>query len=138
MDFRLGDVFQDSEILKVIFPYLHPEYPRLIRNLLSNGAKIEILVPEVICKRFIKSIGETLVRNSIKQNILSVKCMEGDVRLALAISNEWVSVGLFKKDGTYDQSRLLVSDKKEAIKWAYNIFKSYDKKAEVLDLKTLK
>lgn len=132
------NLFMDSEILKVIFPYLHPEYPRLIRKLLSNGSKIEILVPRVICRRFIKSVGETLVRSSIKQNILSIKYIDEEVKLALAISNTWVSIGLFKRDGSYDQSRLLVSDKKEAIKWAYNIFKVYDKKAEVVDLKSLK
>lgn len=131
------NLFKDSDILKVIFPYLHPEYPRLIRTLLSNGSKIEILVPRVICRRFIKSVGESLVRSSIKQNALSIKFIDDEVKLALAISNKWVSIGLFKRDGSYDQSRLLVSDKKDAIKWAYNIFKSYDKKAELVDLRSL-
>jgi len=131
-------LFRDSEILRVIFPYLHPEYPKLIRKLVSNGSKVQILVPEIISERFIKSIGETLVRSAIKTNILSIKSIEGDVKLALAVSNQWVSIGLFKRDGSYDQSRLLVSNRKEAIKWSNNIFNSYDKKAKEIDLTALK
>lgn len=132
------NLFKESDILKVIFPYLHPEYPRLIRKLITNGSKVEILVPEQICERFIKSIGETLVRTSINKEILSLKYIKGDVKLALAISNQWVSIGLFKKDGTYDQSKLLVSDRREAIKWSHNIFKTYDKKAIRFNLRDLK
>ena len=48
------------------------------------------------------------------------------IKIALAISNKFVTVGLFKTDGTYDQNRLLLSDRKKAIAWALNIFKSYD------------
>ncbi|MBR5504197.1 MAG: DUF1724 domain-containing protein [Methanobrevibacter sp.] len=132
------NMFKDSESLKVIFPYLHPEYPKLIRKLISNGSKVEILVPKVICKRFVKSIGETLVRSSIKNNVLSIRYIDDEVKLALAISDQWVSIGLFKKDGSYDQSRLLISDKKEAVKWAENIFESYDEKAVDVDLVRLK
>ena len=73
-----------------------------------------------------------------KTNILSIKSIEGDVKLALAVSNQWVSIGLFKRDGSYDQSRLLVSNRKEAIKWSNNIFNSYDKKAKEIDLTALK
>ena len=59
----------------------------------------------------------------------SIKYLEEDIKIALAISNEFLTVGLFKLDGTYDQNRLLLSNRKKAISWGLTIFDSYDDNA---------
>ena len=122
-------LFKDSKKLKVIFPYLHPEYPKLIRRLILKGIKVELIVSRDILDGFIKDIGRDVVKKGIYDGNFSIKYLNEDIKIALAISNEFVSVGLFKLDGTYDQNRLLLSDKKKAIIWGLAIFDSYDNNA---------
>lgn len=120
------DMISDSIILKVIFPYLHPEYPKLIGDLVEGGAHVEILLPEPILTQFINFLGKDVVKSGFKKGNLIIKSLKIDAEIALAVSNEFVSLGLFKSDGSYDQNRLLVSNEPEAMDWAQKIFYKYD------------
>ena len=119
-------IFKDSKHLKVIFPYMHPEYPKLIRRLILKGVKVDLIVSKGILAPFVKDIGNDVVKKGLREGNFSLKYLDEDIKIALAISNKFVSIGLFKKDGTYDQNRLLLSDKEKAIVWGLNLFKSYD------------
>ena len=105
---------------------MHPEYPKLIRRLILKGVKVELIVSEGILNSFVKDIGKDVVKKGLAEGNFSLKYLDEDIKIALAISNRFVSVGLFKTDGTYDQNRLLLSDKEKAIVWGLNLFKSYD------------
>lgn len=118
--------FKNSQHLKVIFPYLHPEYPKLIRRLVLKGIDVELIVPKNILMNFVKDIGKDVVKNGIEQGNFTLKYIDEQIKIALAISNKFISIGLFKNDGTYDQNRLLLSDKEKAIDWGLDIFKSFD------------
>ena len=119
-------IFKDSKHLKVIFPYMHPEYPKLIRRLILKGVKVELIVSKGILAVFVKDIGKDVVKKGLMEGNFSLKYLDEDIKIALAISNKFVSIGLFKSDGTYDQNRLLLSDKEKAILWGLNLFKNYD------------
>ena len=119
-------VFKDSKYLKVIFPYMHPEYPKLIRRLILKGVRVELIVSQGILTSFVKDIGKDVVKKGLSDGNFSLKYIDEDIKIALAVSNQFVSIGLFKSDGTYDQNRLLLSEKQKAILWALTIFRSYD------------
>ena len=87
---------------------------------------MELLVSKGILESFVRDIGRDVVKKGLADGNFSLKYLEEDIKIALAISNKFVSVGLFKMDGTYDQNRLLLSDKQKAIDWGLNLFKSYD------------
>ena len=119
-------LFKNSKNLKVIFPYLHPEYPKLIRRLILKGIKVDLIVSKDILDSFLKDIGKDVVKKGIYEGNFSIKYFTEDIKIALAISNEFVSLGLFRLDGTYDQNRLLLSNKQKAINWGLTIFDYYD------------
>ena len=124
---NFSDFWLDHDISSLsIFPYMHPEYPKLIRRLILKGVKVELLVSKGILESFVRDIGRDVVKKGLADGNFSLKYLEEDIKIALAISNKFVSVGLFKMDGTYDQNRLLLSDKQKAIDWGLNLFKSYD------------
>ena len=127
-------LFKNSKQLKVIFPYLHPEYPKLIRRLVLKGISVDLIVSRNILDGFIRDIGNDVVKKGIYEGNFSIKYLNDDIKIALAISNEFITVGLFKLDGTYDQNRLLLSNRKKAISWGLTIFGSYDESALTLVL----
>ena len=108
---------------------MHPEYPKLIRRLILKGIKVELIVSRDILDGFIRDIGKDVVKKGIYDGNFSIKYSNSDIKIALAISNEFITVGLFKLDGTYDQNRLLLSNRKKAINWGLTIFDSYDESA---------
>ena len=126
-------IFKDSKHLKVIFPYWHPEYPKLIRRLILKGVDVELIVPKNILDNFVKDIGKDVVKTGMDQGNFAMKYLDEHIRIALAISNKFISIGLFKIDGTYDQNRLLLSDKEKAINWGLNVYNSFDEHAVCLD-----
>ncbi|WP_295621603.1 transcriptional regulator FilR1 domain-containing protein [uncultured Methanobrevibacter sp.] len=85
-----------------------------------------MIVSKGILTAFVKDIGKDVVKKGLDDGNFSLKYLDENIKIALAISNKFVSVGLFKTDGTYDQNRLLLSNKEKAIAWGLNLFKSYD------------
>lgn len=122
---ELKSIINSSRNLKLLFPYLHPEYPSIVKDLINQGAHLEILVPEDILINLIYGVGSEIIQKGISSKTLSIKYFKKDVHLALAIGDDSAAIGLFKCDGSYDQNRLLTSNDKEAIKWALNIFEHY-------------
>lgn len=118
-------IFKDSKHLRVIFPYMHPEYPKLIRRLILKGVNVELVVSKGILNSFVKAIGNDVVKKGLSEGNFSLKYLDEDIKVALAISHKFVSIGLFKNDGTYDQNRLLLSEKEKAIIWGLKLFNSY-------------
>jgi len=121
-------IISNSTSLKVIFPYLHPDYPSLIKDLIDKEIMVEVIISEDILPRFIDMIGYSIAKDSFKKGILSIKCLKQEVKLALAISPDSVAIGLFKNDGSFDQNMLLVSNEENAIIWANSLFDFYSSK----------
>ncbi|WP_409200726.1 helix-turn-helix transcriptional regulator [Methanobrevibacter sp. DSM 116169] len=119
---HMKKLIKNSNKLKVIFPYLHPDYPEIIEELLKNGAKIEIIIPKNIEKHLFDNINKNLIKEAIKNKKLKIKSINKNLNLSLTINDKNMSLGLFKVDGTYDQNRLLSSKDPIAIDWALDLF----------------
>lgn len=112
----------NSKDVKAIFPYLHPEYPKLLERILKNGGSIELILPREITSAIMRPIDETLKKNSIKKGKLKIRTVKEDLNLYLTICDKNMSLGLFKTDGSFDQNRILVSKDEKSCEWAEELF----------------
>ena len=112
----------NSKNVKAIFPYLHPEYPEMIGNILSNGGTIELILPKNIFKELVFRINEKARKKAIKNGTLKIYSFKKDLNLYLSICDETMSLGLFKNDGSFDQNRILISDDLKSHIWAEELF----------------
>ena len=113
----------NSKNVRAIFPYLHPEYPKLIEKILKNGGSIELILPKEIVKAILIPIEEKLKKDAKEKGKLKIYSTENDLNLYLTICDEKMSLGLFKNDGSFDQNRILISDDKKSFEWAEDLFK---------------
>lgn len=120
---------ESSNSLKVIFPFLHPDYPIIIKNLLVKGVNINLLINKDILSIFVEKVGVKLLKESIDDGRLSIKYLTNNLRLSLAVSNNFISMGLFKKDGSFDQNRLIISQNEESILWGNLLFEKHNSSA---------
>ena len=112
----------DSKNIKAIFPYLHPDYPELIEKVLKNNGFVELIVPQSIFKELIFGVNNSVRKTAIKNGRLKVYIFKKDLSLYLTLCDETMSLGLFKNDGSFDQNRILVSEKENSLNWANELF----------------
>ena len=116
-----------SENVKAIFPYLHPEYPKLIEGVLNNQGSAELIVPQSIFKELILKIDRKTRKIAKDNGRLKIYKSENDLNLYLTLCDKNISLGLFKDDGSFDQNRILISDNPKSKLWADELFEHVKK-----------
>lgn len=120
----------ESKSLKAIFPYLHPDYPQLIENILKNDGYVELIIPKSIYQAIISQIDLKTRQNASRTKKLNIYPVENDLKIYLTISDDNMSLGLFKNDDSFDQNRILICETEKSQKWAENLFETI--KGEVI------
>ena len=114
----------ESENVKAIFPYLHPDYPHIIEKILMNGGSVELIMPKTISKEIISQIDEKVRKKGINEGKLKTYAIFEDLEIYLTICDETMSLGLFKNDGSFDQNRILISNNQKSHDWADELFEN--------------
>lgn len=115
---------ENSKNLKAIFPYLHPEYPQLLENILKRQGKVELIIPKDMFQELIFKINAKTRKEAAKNGTLKVYTTKNDLKIYLTLCDDTMSLGLFKNDGSFDQNRLLISKSEESQFWAENLFQT--------------
>ena len=113
-----------SKNIKAIFPYLHPEYPQLIENILKKQGNVELIIPRDMFREIVFRINDDVRKKAAKNGNLKVYTTKNDLKLYLTLCDDSMSLGLFKNDGSFDQNRLLISESEKSQFWAENLFET--------------
>lgn len=113
-----------SKTVKAIFPYLHPEYPKLIEKVLTNNGSVELIISHDIFKELVFRINGPIRRKAIKKGKLRVYNFKDDLNLYLTLCDTNMGFSLFKSDGSFDQNRILVSNDLKSYRWAMKLFEN--------------
>lgn len=106
-----------SDSLKAIFPINFQDLTKSIDGLLEKGKKVELKISKTVYKGFSENI-------NLESNDLKINKIEEDFNFLLIVAGKTVMFGLYKKDGSYDQNRILISHSPESLKWALKLFES--------------
>ena len=117
----------ESDNVKAVFPYLHPDYPELIEKILKNSGSVELVIPQSIYKELMFRVNEKVRKDALTNGKLKVYVFKKELNLYLTICDETMSLGLFKNDGSFDQNRILISDSPKSHKWANELFEHVKK-----------
>ena len=112
----------EADNVKAIFPYLHPDYPSIIEEILRNGGNVELIIPHTILKAIITRIDKNIKNKAVREKKLKIYSSDNNLDLYLTICDETMSLGLFKNDGSFDQNRILISNNQKSQNWAEELF----------------
>ncbi len=118
----IKEQLMQSDNVKAIFPYLHPEYPKLIEGILNNHGSVELIIAGSIYKELLSRIDRKTRQNARKNGKLRVHEFNDKLNLYLTICDKNISLGLFRIDGSFDQNRILISDNEKSRLWAREVF----------------
>ena len=58
--------------IKAIFPYLHPDYPVIIEQVLQKGGNVELIINDEIFESLMDNIETEIKKKSIRNGCLKV------------------------------------------------------------------
>ena len=134
----------DTEILKAHINYINllknakeirgvssifvPEFTSLFQELVSENIDVQLILSKEVLEKIDKLLLNQLITKS-KPNF-NLFIMKNNLKAAITVTDYFLSIGLFRLDGTYDFSNDLISYSKEAITWGNEFFNHYAKLSE--------
>lgn len=123
----------NSREIQGISPIFLPELTQLFAELVSKGAQVELIVTNDVLNKILETADPILLKQSMNGN-LKLRVLEHNPKVAFSSGDNFISLGLFRADGTYDYSDDLISYSKEAIGWGRELFRHYYKLSEPIVL----
>lgn len=100
-----------------IMPFYHHNFNDILNNLVKMNKSVEAMVSEEIYPVFKEN-----------SDIKELSSFRRKNNFLLISTDKVMIMGLFKKDGHFDQNRLLISKTDDSIRWADNLFRSFKEK----------
>ncbi len=119
-----------------ISPVYVEEFSNLVKKLLKKGAKIKLIISKNIADKVFETYkreADEELRKKVEERNLEIWLID-EVKIAMTVTESFVSIGLFNLDGTYDFSQDLIGYEEEAIKWGGELFEYYKSRAKEVSI----
>jgi predicted transcriptional regulator len=127
------DMVSKAKEIKGISPIFVPEFPFIYETLaIENKMPIQLVVTEEVLNKIKREMLEKIFSN--KNSKLELFVMKEDIKVALTITDYFISLGFFNFDGTYDWNKDLIGYDKVAIDWGKELFEWYRKRTESVSI----
>lgn len=113
----IDDVLAKSNSVRAILPIYHENINFRLNELIAQEKFVEINASE--------SVFDVYDKNSKVRNLSLFK---GKSNFLLIVTDGMMLFGLFRKNAFFDQNRLLISDSRDSLKWANNLFLYFKKR----------
>ncbi len=108
----------------------------LFENLEKKG-QIHLLFTEIIMKKLLETVNPEIIEKGTSLNNLKLGIINENTQISLTLGDNFMALGLFSTDGTYDLNTFLISESKAAIIWGERLFNYHLKFATEFNLNYL-
>ena len=130
---KFVDLIQESKRLRGTSPIFHPDFVLFFGHLLFQGNKIELIVTKPVLEKILGLVDYEILKGYVESGNLKIY-IKDDLEIALAVTDNSFSLGLFMLTGKYDDSMDLISFSKEAIEWGEQLFEETLKSSRKINL----
>lgn len=123
----------NSKMVRGISPIFHPTFVPVIEQLLKQGASVELILTNAVLTKTLALAHINQLKEDIKLGRLRLFLKE-DLKVALTVTDNGFSLGLFHLNGGYDDKMDLVSFSPKAIEWGDWLFRDYLKNSHEVEL----
>ena len=114
-----------SEFVRGISPFLHPVYPKLFLNFAEKGIDISLIITEPVFERM-RTEFRPEVAKFLSLEKARIFVYDKEMLLSCAVTNCFLSLGLFYKNGVYDHINDIISFEPEALRWGEELYLFYE------------
>ncbi len=113
-----------SEFVKGISPFIHPLYPKMFLEFAERGIDVSLVVTEPVFERM-RAEFRPEMEQFLSLNNARLYMYEKEMLLSSAVTNCFLSLGLFYNNGTYDHANDILCFEPEGLRWGEDLFAYY-------------
>jgi len=122
------NLLKNAKEIKGVSSIYVPEFTPLFQELVSKNVDVQLILSKKVLEKLDESTLNQLITKS-KPNF-NMFVMNKNLKAAITVTDYFLSIGLFRMDGTYDYSNDLISYSKEAIAWGNRFFDHHARLSE--------
>lgn len=134
-------VVLNSKKVNGVSPIFYSDYIKTFDEILKKNIDVELILTDSVFKKTIKLLNSKdleKLKRLILQEKLKLWEIKEEVKVAFTVTDNFITFGVFSKNGMYDSTKNLISNDAAAIKWGNELFEYYLKKAKKINLEDLK
>ena len=112
-----------AKSIKGASPIFHPDFVGVFKQILSQGGTIELILTNAVLQKTLATAESELLKKYVTEGSLKIH-INDNLKVALTITENAFSLGLFNLKGEYDNNMDLLSFGQESIEWGSDFFKS--------------
>lgn len=116
------EIIQRSRSVKGFAPILHPIYPRFFLELAKRGVEIALVLTRSVYMKCEREYGDML-REGMSHSNARLFVTEEDFRFAFVVTDIFLSLTLYFKDGRFDTGVDLNCTAPKALAWGEDLFR---------------
>jgi predicted transcriptional regulator len=118
-----------AEFVAGVAPIFNPAYPSFFLQLAQRKVCMSMILTKKVFEK-VKKEHRTSIQRFLEYDNTRLYILDESVKLAFVITNNFLSLSLFLKNGTFDAQRDLISFDKSALKWGEELFIYYKERCE--------
>jgi len=116
----------NSRWIKGVCPIYFSDYPGTILELLKKGAEISLIITDDVFTKILENNSGELAEAKKFPNY-NLKICNNKIRIAFAVTDNFLSLGMFLKNGAYDFHSNIISHDRSAITFGERLFDYFQK-----------
>lgn len=108
-----------------VSPLIAPGFTELMTSLINNGANVELVLTARVLSMILEDHYNTINEFLSRYELFKLYIISDDLKVAFTVTDRFLSLGLYRLDGTYDAGNDLICIGKDAIAWGFDLFEYY-------------
>jgi predicted transcriptional regulator len=121
---------KNAKCVRGVSPIFSSDYPGVFEEIIKKNVNTQLVLTNSVIKKLTENLGLGKLKNFVSNYELELSVTNEDIRVAFTVTDAFLSFGLFSNNGIYDLTQDLVSTDKRSIRWGFEIFEYYRKKAQ--------
>lgn len=116
---------ENAKEIKGISSILIPDMINVFATLAPKAQPVELIVTSDVFDKVVEGADRRELRRALEEGNLKLFSLKENPKIGLTVTDYFLSLGLFRRDGMYDYSHDLLSYSSQAIDWGKRIFDHY-------------
>jgi len=114
-----------SKFVKGISPFIHPLYPKMFLYFAGMGIGVSLIVTESVFSR-LKTEFRSEIEKFLELDNTHIYVYDKEIFLSCAVTDCFLSLGLFYNNGVYDHINDIIAFEPEALHWGEDLYDYYE------------
>lgn len=115
-----------SKFVKGISPFIHPLYPKMFLYFAERSVGVSLVVTESVFNR-LRTEFKSEMEKFLELDKTHLFVYDKEIFLSCAVTDHFLSLGLFYNDGAYDHVNDIISFDSRALQWGQDLYTYYER-----------